>query len=64
MPAAMSLPLPREFKLLESFAPAFTAPTYRRFLVLCVGAIVAMGRRTVSRILWATRCLLSATCPR
>jgi hypothetical protein len=47
--------LPQEAKLLEAFAPAFTAPTYQRFLVLCVGAIVGMGRRTVSRILWAVR---------
>ena len=47
------LALPQEAKLLEQFRPAFTCPTYRRFLVLCVGAIIAMGRRSVSRILWA-----------
>src|SRR5947209_12689905 len=51
------LALPREAQLLERLRPAFTAPTYQRVLVLLVGAIVAMGRRTVSRILWAARCL-------
>ena len=52
------LALPPEGKrLLDAFRPAFTAPTYQRFLLLLIGAIVAMGRRTVSRILWASRCL-------
>ena len=51
------LVLPQEAALLERFAPAFTDPTYRRFLVLCVGAIVTMGRRSVSRILWSVGCL-------
>ena len=46
------LALPQEAKLLGRFACAFTAPGFDRFLVLCVGAIVTMGRRTVSRILW------------
>jgi hypothetical protein len=49
--------LPQEARLLEQFAPAFTAPTYQRFVVLAVGAIVTMGRRTVSRILWTIRFL-------
>lgn len=38
--------------------PAFTAPTYQRFLLLCLGAIVTLGRRSVSRILWSTCCLM------
>lgn len=44
--------LPAELKLLERMAPAFTRPTYPRFLLLCLGAIVCFGRRSVSRILW------------
>jgi hypothetical protein len=39
--------------LIRSFAPAFTRPTFARFVLLTVGAIVTFGRRTVSRILWA-----------
>lgn len=50
--------LPREVQVLERFRPAFTAPTYERFLVLCVGAIITMGRRSVSRILWSAACLM------
>lgn len=50
--------LPQEARLLERFAPAFTRPTFERFLLLCVGAIVCFGRRTVSRILWSVRCFL------
>ena len=39
------LSLPKEAQFLEQFRCAFTAPTYERFLVLCVGAIVTMGRQ-------------------
>lgn len=53
------LSLPREAHVLERFAPAFSAPTYPRFLVLALGAILTMGRRSVSRILWSVRCLSS-----
>src|SRR5882762_10081946 len=38
--------------LLEVFAPAFTRPSFGRFVLLLVGSIVTFGRRTVSRILW------------
>ena len=38
--------------LIRSFAPAFTRPSFARFALLLVGAIVTFGRRTVSRILW------------
>jgi DDE superfamily endonuclease len=31
---------------------AFTRPSFERFVLLCVGAIVTFGRRSVSRILW------------
>jgi hypothetical protein len=51
------LSLPKEARVLELFRPVFSAPTYQRFLVLCVGAIVTMGRRSVSRVLWSVRCL-------
>lgn len=37
--------------LLESFAPVFTRPTYRRFLVLLGAAILTTGRRTVANLL-------------
>jgi hypothetical protein len=49
------LSLPQEAQLLDRFAPAFTRPTFERFQLLCVGAIVCFGRRTVSRILWTVR---------
>jgi hypothetical protein len=31
---------------------AFTRPSFQRFVLMCVGAIVTFGRRSVSRILW------------
>lgn len=31
---------------------AFTRPTFERFVLMCVGAMVTFGRRSVSRILW------------
>jgi hypothetical protein len=50
--------MPPEARLLEQFSVAFTAPTFERFLLLGIGAIVCLGRRTVSRILWTMRTLL------
>jgi len=44
--------------LVRAFAPAFTGPTYRRFVLLLCGVIVTCGRRTVSRILWTVRSLV------
>ncbi len=41
--------------LLMSFSMAFTNPTFRRFLLLCVGAILARGRRTVTGMVQAMR---------
>jgi hypothetical protein len=38
--------------LIRSFAGALTRPSFARFSLLLVGAIVTFGRRTVSRILW------------
>lgn len=44
--------IPREgWPLLQQLAPLFTQPTYRRFLILLVGAILTVGRRTVSNVL-------------
>ena len=37
--------------LLGQFAPIFLQPTYQRFLVLLVAAILTTGRRTVSNLL-------------
>jgi hypothetical protein len=51
------LSLPKEAQFLEQFRAVFGEPTFRRVLLLCVGAIVADGRRTVSRLLWVVRAL-------
>lgn len=37
--------------VLDCFAPVFTEPTYRRFLVLLGAAILTTGRRTVANLL-------------
>jgi hypothetical protein len=37
--------------VLSSFAPVFYHPTYQRFLVLLVAAVLTTGRRTVSNLL-------------
>ncbi len=37
--------------LLDQFAPVFLQPTYQRFLVLLVAAVLTTGRRTVSNLL-------------
>ncbi len=52
--------LPQEVVgLLQCFRPAFTRPTFERFVLLAVGAILTMGRRSVSRILWSVRSWLA-----
>jgi len=38
--------------LVRGFGRAFTRPSFERFVLLSLGAIVTFGRRTVSRILW------------
>lgn len=50
--------LPQEAGIIEQFAGAFTRPTYQRFVHLLVGAIITMGRRTVSHILWGIPSLM------
>ena len=37
--------------VLSSFAPVFYHPTYQRFLVLLLAAVLTTGRRTVSNLL-------------
>src|SRR5438105_13877799 len=37
--------------LLDQFAPVFFQPTYQRFLVLLLAAVLTTGRRTVSNLL-------------
>jgi hypothetical protein len=41
--------------VLMSFSPAFTQPTFRRIIVLAVGAILTMRSRTVTAVLWTLR---------
>lgn len=41
--------------LFMNLSVAFTQPTFQRIVPLCVGAILAMGRRTVTAILWTMR---------
>ena len=50
----LSLPSAAEFLFL-SLSVAFTQPTFQRVVPLLVGAILAMGRRTVTSILWTMR---------
>jgi hypothetical protein len=41
--------------LIQPFAPAFTRPTYQRFVVLLFAAILTTGRRTVTNLLRTVR---------
>jgi hypothetical protein len=50
--------LPQEAGIIKRLRPAFTQPTFDRFVTLLIGAIVTMGRRTVSHILWSVRPLM------
>ena len=50
------LTLPSAAKqIIMSLSVAFTRPTFQRIVPLCVGAILASGRRTVTAILWTMR---------
>ena len=49
-----SLPKAAE-PLLSRFSIAFTRPTFQRALVLFVGFVLTLGRRTVTRTLWTAR---------
>ena len=37
--------------LFREFAPAFTQPTYQRFLLLALAAVLTTGRRTIANLL-------------
>ena len=50
----LSLPKAAE-PLFDRFSVAFSKPTFQRFILLTVGAIVAMGRRTTTALLWTVR---------
>lgn len=50
----LSLPSAAEL-LLMSLSVAFTEPTFQWALLLAVGAILALGRRTVTAMLWTMR---------
>ncbi|MHC4507976.1 MAG: IS701 family transposase [Planctomycetota bacterium] len=45
--------------LFMSFSVGFTQPTFERVVPLTIGAILAMGRRTVTAILWTMRGLVA-----
>ena len=45
--------------LFMSFSVGFTRPTFERVVPLAIGAILAMGRRTVTAILWTMRDLVT-----
>ena len=45
--------------LFMSFSVGFTQPTFERVVPLAIGAILAMGRRTVTAILWTMRDLVA-----
>ena len=53
----ISLPSAAE-PLLMSLSVAFTEPTFQRFLLLCVGAILTMGRHTITGLLWTMRTMV------
>ena len=53
----LSLPSAAE-PLLMSLSVAFTQPTFRRVVPLCAGAILCLGRRTVTAVLWTLRGLI------
>jgi hypothetical protein len=44
--------------LLTCFCVAFSTPTFQRFVLLSVGAILTPGRRTITNLLWSVRTLM------
>ena len=44
--------------LLMSFSVAFSEPTFRRMVCLCIGTILATGRRTVTSMVWSMRSVI------
>src|SRR5947209_129593 len=56
MPRKLTLPRAAE-PLVDSFSVAFSRPSFQRFVVLFVGAVLAAGRRTVTGCLRAAQSL-------
>ena len=48
--------------ILMSLSAAFTQPTFHRILPLVVGAILTMGRRTITGVLWTMRGVMPGHC--
>jgi hypothetical protein len=46
----MNVP-PCAVPVLSMFRPAFSTPTYHRFLILALAAVLTTGRRTVTNLL-------------
>ena len=44
--------------LLMSFSVAFSEPTFRRMVCLCIGAILTASRRTVTSMVWTMRSVI------
>ena len=43
--------------LLSRFSVGFTKPTFQRAMVLFVGFVLTLGRKTVTRTLWTMHCV-------
>lgn len=54
----LSLPQAAE-PLLLSLSVAFTQPTFQRFLLLAVGAILSRDRQTITHLLWTMRAVVA-----
>ena len=55
---ALSLPQAAE-PLLLSFSVAFTHPTFNRFLLLAIGAVLSRDRQTITRLIWTMRAVVT-----
>jgi hypothetical protein len=51
----MPTPSAQIIQVLDTFAPAFTKPTFRHALILLYGTLLAVGARTVTAALRARR---------
>ncbi len=49
-------------QLFLQFSTAFTKPTFQRILPLAIGAIITIGRRTVTAVLWTMRSVIDGHC--
>ena len=52
----LDIALPETVRLVfAGFAAAMTRPTFQRFVIIALGAILCRGRRTITRITWLMR---------